>query len=158
MAREKGPVIQLLDLYSKFGFEFDHIYGFEMKFTDPVHVYRNQIPEKYMHSFHWVNVAVESDPDSKMNPLKSIVNKFDKDDFVVVKLDIDFGLIEVPLAKQIYESDELREKIDQFYFEHHVNMKEMARWWTRSMNGTVKDSMELFYGLRQKGVASHFWV
>ncbi|GFH48575.1 hypothetical protein CTEN210_05051 [Chaetoceros tenuissimus] len=158
LARESGPVIKLLDLYSKFGFEFDHIYGYEMKFRDPNLVYKNQLPQKYMHSFHWINVAVEKDPDSSMNPLKSIVSQFDEDDFIVVKLDIDHGSTEVPLAKQILNSNELNAKIDQFYFEHHVNMKEMVGWWQLTMNGTVKDSMELFYGLRSKGIASHFWV
>ena len=158
MARESGPVIKLLDLYSKFGFEFDHIYGYEIKFTDPVHVYEKQLPEKYMHSFHWINVAVDKDPESKMNPLKSIISQFDEDDFIVVKLDIDHGPTEVPLAKQIYNSDELIAKIDQFYFEQHVNMKEVSPYWSSSMKGTVKESMKLFHGLRSKGVASHFWV
>lgn len=121
-------------------------------------MYENQLPEKYMHSFHWINVAVDKDPESKMNPLKSIISQFDEDDFIVVKLDIDHAPTEVPLAKQIYNSNELITKIDQFYFEQHVNMKEIARWWKSSMNGTVKESLELFHGLRQKGVASHFWV
>lgn len=158
LARESGPVIKLLDLYSKFGFEFDHIYGYEMKFTDPTHVYKKQLPKKYMHSFHWINVAVEKETDSVMNPLTSILSHFDEDDFIVVKLDIDHGPTELPLARQIFESDVLIAKIDQFYFEHHVNMKEIAKYWSHSMNGTVKDSFELFHGLRKKGVASHFWV
>ncbi|GFH59577.1 hypothetical protein CTEN210_16053 [Chaetoceros tenuissimus] len=158
LARENGPVIKLLDLYSKFGFEFDHIYGFDIKFTDPVTVYGEQLPEKYMASFHWINVAVDADPESKMNPLKSILSQFDEDDFIVVKLDIDHAPTEVPLAHQIYNSDDLLAKIDHFYFEQHVNMEEMAPAWQESMEGTVKESMELFHGLRSKGVASHFWI
>lgn len=111
-----------------------------------------------MHSFHWINVAVDKGPESKMNPLKSIISQFDEDGLIVVKLDIHHAPTEVPLAKQIYNSNELIAKIDQFYFEQHVNMKEIAPWWSYTMNGTVKESMELFHGLRQKGVASHFWV
>jgi hypothetical protein len=57
LARENGPVIQLLDLYEKFGFVFDHIYGFELKFVDPNKVYRDQLPAKYMSSFHWINAG-----------------------------------------------------------------------------------------------------
>ena len=105
-----------------------------------------------------VLLMVDKDPESKMNPLKSIISQFDEDDFIVVKLDIDHTPTEVPLAKQIYNSNELIAKIDQFYFEQHVNMKEIARCWKSSMSGTVKESMELFHGLRQKGVTSHFWV
>lgn len=129
-----------------------------MKFTDPNHVYKKQLPKKYMHSFHWINVAVEKEVDSIMNPLTSILSHFDEDDFIVVKLDVDHGQTELPLARQIFESDDLISKIDQFYFEHHVKMKEMALYWRRTMNGTVKESIELFHGLRKKGVASHFWV
>lgn len=93
-----------------------------------------------------------------MNPLKSIVAKYTKDDFVVVKLDIDTSHIEVPLAKQLLEDDSLHEIVDQFYFEHHVKLQELARYWGRSMSGTIKDSFDLMNGLRKKGIASHFWV
>ena len=33
------PIITLLELYEKFGFEFDHIYGFEISFANPKRVY-----------------------------------------------------------------------------------------------------------------------
>jgi len=64
LARENGPVIQLLDLYEKFGFVFDHIYGFELKFVEPSKVYREQLPPKYMSSFHWINAGMLSTIDT----------------------------------------------------------------------------------------------
>jgi hypothetical protein len=47
--------------------------------------------------------------------------------------------------------------VDQFYFEHYVHLKELAWSWRRSMNGTMKDSLDLFAGLRSKGIPAHFW-
>lgn len=96
----------------------------------------------------------------RLNPLDSILTKFNEDDFVVVKLDVDTSSIEVPLAKQLLNGgpDGIYHKlVDQFYFEHHVHLGELARWWSSSMNGTVKESLDLFYNLRRKGIPSHFW-
>jgi hypothetical protein len=152
------PIMTLLKEYEKFGFQFDHVYAFEVTKTEPDKVYNNLLPAQYFPSYHWINTGVSADPKDKMNPLKSIVAKYTKDDFVVVKLDIDTSHIEVPLAKQLLEDDSLHEIVDQFYFEHHVKLQELARSWGRSMSGTIKDSFDLMNGLRKKGIASHFWV
>lgn len=47
--------------------------------------------------------------------------------------------------------------VDELYFEHHVHLGELSPYWGSSMSGTVKDSMELFYNRRKKGIAAHFW-
>ena len=96
-----------------------------------------------------------------MNPLQSILKKFNEDDFIVFKLDIDRPGVEVPLAKQILEDKDgvYHKLIDQFYFEYHVAMREMRDLWLETMmEGTMQESFELFHGLRKKGIASHFWV
>jgi hypothetical protein len=153
------PIIWLIKLYEKFGFYFDHIYGFEMKFVQPQDVYGKMIPEEYMESYHWINIGVEHDENSKFNPLKSILRKFNEDDLIIVKLDIDTNSIELPLAQQLLEDkDGIYVKlIDQFYFEHHVHLQELRPYWRSSMSGTIKDSLELFHGLRKKGIPAHFW-
>ena len=43
------------------------------------------------------------------------------------------------------------------YFEHHVHLGERAPWWGGSMKGTVQESLDLFGGLREKGIPAHFW-
>lgn len=154
------PIVNLMAVYEKFGFHFDHIYAFEMKFTAPEKVYQELLPEKYFSAYHWINVGVNHQEGHKMNPLNSILQGFDEDDFIVVKLDIDTSSIEVPLAKQLLKGGEngtYHKLIDQFYFEHHVHLGELAGSWGGSMEGTVKDSLELFYGLREKGIPAHFW-
>ena len=42
---------------------------------------------------------METDPESKMNPLYSILKKFNKDDLIIIKLDIDTPELELPLTK-----------------------------------------------------------
>jgi hypothetical protein len=66
----------------------------------------------------------------------------------------------VPLVKQILEDKDgvYGKLIDQFYFEHHVKMSEMRPFWKKTAEGTVKDTLDLFYGLREKGIPAHFWV
>lgn len=155
---KENPILYLLRIYKQFGIQFDHIYGFEAKFTSPDQVYQSLLPEEYLSSYHWINTGVQSDKEGKLNPLHSILRKFTEDDFVVIKLDIDTASIELPLARQLLQDQSLAKLVDQFYFEHHVHMKEMARIWRSAMQGSLRDTFELFHGLRQHGVPAHFWI
>ena len=154
-------MIDLINTYKKFGFYFDHIYGFEANFQEPGMLFKDLLPVDLIPSYHWINTGVMAGKDDKMNPLYSIVDKFEEDDFVVVKLDIDTDEIEVPLANQLLADEKLHKLVDQFYFEHHVHMKEMKNWWGRHNHwrnaGSLKDTFELMNGLRNKGVPAHFW-
>lgn len=152
-----SPAMYVTKLYSKFGFKFDHIYAFEMAPKDPKMVYE-RLPEELYPSYHWINVGVSHNTTSKYNPFISILKHYNKDDFVVVKLDIDTSWIEVPLAYQLLEDANLLEIVDHFYFEHHVHLAELAGSWGGSMRGTVEESLQLFRALREKGVAAHSWV
>jgi hypothetical protein len=156
-AGETSPAVYLTELYRKFGFTFDHIYAYEVTPKEPANVFK-KVPEHLMAAYHWINVGVETDPRSSLNPLKMILENFNEDDFIVIKLDIDTSFIEVPLAKQLLNDTALHKLVDQFYFEHHVMMRELTRNWGSSMKGSVRDSIELFIGLREAGVAAHSWV
>jgi hypothetical protein len=105
-----------------------------------------------------LNKGVSADKENKMDPLYSILDKFNEDDLIVVKLDIDTPDIEVPLANQLLADAALKKMVDHFYFEHHVHMLEIAPWWSTSMRGSIQSSFELMNGLCKDGVASHFWV
>lgn len=154
------PIVTLLSLYEKFGFHFDHIYAFEINHIDPKRVFEDLLPEKYLKSYHWINTGVSHEERHRMNPLNSILSKFTEDDFVIVKLDIDTSSVEVPLVRQLLEGGPggiYHSLVDQFYFEHHVHLGELHRYWGKSMNGTVKESLEIFYALREKGIPAHYW-
>jgi hypothetical protein len=152
-----SPAVYLTELYRKFGFSFDHIYAYEVTPKEPASVFK-KVPEHLMAAYHWINVGVETDLKSSLNPLKMILENFNEDDFIVVKLDIDTSFIEVPLANQLLTDTKLHGLVDQFYFEHHVMLGELADSWSASMKGSVRDSLELFIGLREAGVPAHSWV
>lgn len=52
-----NPVGWLLGEYEKFGFIFDHIYAFEIKFTKPEDVFGHLLADKYFAAYHWMNVG-----------------------------------------------------------------------------------------------------
>lgn len=150
------PIYYLLDLYKKFGITFDHIYAFELKKKDPEDVYK-AIPDSLMTSYHWINVGISPKVGDKLNPFHSILHQFNKNDFVVVKLDVDTASVEVPLAFQLLNDTSVHSVVDQFYFEHHVHAFPISENWRTSMRGSIKDTFELFTSLRKSGIPSHFW-
>lgn len=152
-----SPALYLMDLFRRFGFPFDHIYAFELTPTEPAEVYKN-LPPHWVSAYHWINVGVSVEPGNPLNPFTIIKNNFDKDDLIIVKLDIDTPNLEMALVQQLLDDDELASLVDQFYFEHHVGLRELQRQWGDDVQGTVKDSLDLFHKLRQKGVPAHFWV
>jgi|EP01082_Thalassiosira_pseudonana_P005611 hypothetical protein len=153
---ESQPAIYINKIYGKFGFNFDHIYAYEITKKDPSNVFE-LIPAELQASWHWVNVGVDSRPGSKMNPFTTITNHFSPDDFVVVKLDVDTPAVENLLARQLRDDPKLLELVDQFYFEDHVKQKELKKSWGESAEGSVAESLELMASMREKGVASHYW-
>lgn len=99
---------------------------------------------------------------NKLNPLHSILKKFNKDDFVVVKLAIDTAAVELPLLRQLLQDKDgiYSKTIDQFYFEHHYHLGELAPYWASGQpnmcNGTVAESLEMFSNLRENGIPAHY--
>ena len=155
---KSAPALRLLRLYEKFGFVFDHIYGYELNHHDADGVYR-AIPDDLKASYHWYNVGVDASRDGTYrNPFAMIADSFRPDDFVVVKLDIDSTVIENPLAEQLSTDPVLRSIVDVFYYEHHVALKELAIPWGHDVAGSMQQSMELFRDLRKHGIAAHYWI
>jgi hypothetical protein len=152
-----SPTLSLYSLYHKFGLQFDHIYAYEKTRADPDRVF-SLLPKQYLPAYHWINVGVNKTVGDYLNPFTTILQKFTPDDLIIVKLDIDTSWLELPLAQQLLNDEKLHNLVDHFYFEHHVFMKEIEHAWKSSMSGSVKESLKLFTGLRQQGVASHSWV
>lgn len=150
-----NPPLYLLEMFRKFGFPFDHIYAFEVTPITPENVY-SQLPKEYIHAYHWINLPVSTDADSKQNPLKILLNNFNENDMIVVKLDIDTPEVEMTMVQQILDDERYDTLIDHFYFEQHVFLNEMAVTWV-DMKDSVLNSLKLFQRLREKGIASHYW-
>ena len=150
------PAVYLTKIYEKFGMPFDHIYAYEITPQEPAKVYE-LIPDSLKAAYHWINVGVDPTEGASMNPFTMLLSKFNVEDLIIVKLDVDTPAVEIPLAYQLLNNPRLGNLVDQFYFEHHVHLKELAPSWQKSMNGSVKDSLYLFSELRQMGIAAHYW-
>jgi hypothetical protein len=77
---EAMPVVYLTEIYQKFGFHWDHIYAYEATKTEPAHVFQ-KVPEKLMHAYHWINVGVDPDKNSKLNPWNMLLQEYNEDEF-----------------------------------------------------------------------------
>jgi hypothetical protein len=155
---QKTPAIYLTSIYEKFGIVFDHIYAYEIRNKSPDEVFK-LVPDNLRSAYHWINIGVSAKKGSHANPLTMLLDSFNKNDFIVIKLDIDTAPIEVPLAKQLMENPNVfNGLVDAFYFEHHVALKELSSDWGRSTSGSVHDSLDLFTKLRQSGIPAHSWV
>ena len=149
----------ILDLYRRFGIKFDHIYAYEMRPHDTAQVFA-QVPEAYEAAYHWINLGVAADPNSRQNPFRMLKQNYNEDDLVIVKLDVDTPDLERKLAEQSKSDPALAKLIDHFYFEHHVHQAELKHAWGRGagITETVAESLELFSQIRQQGIPAHFWV
>lgn len=152
-----SPAIYLTNIYQRFGFHFDHIYAFEISRKEPDQVF-GRVPKDLFAAYHWINVGVSHDQDSMQNPWNMILDTYNEDDMVVIKLDIDTSVIEVALTQQLLQNPELMKLVDAFYFEHHVRLAELSPYWGGSMSGSLYGSIKLFTDLRRAGIDAHSWV
>ena len=131
--KDYQPIMFYLNLFKKFGFTFDHIYGFEKEFTDPELLYDKLISQDLLSSYHWINAPVNMEKGYRLNPFDTILREYTKDGFVIVKLDVDTHAVEIPLTYQLRDDKSLKNLVDVFLFEYHVIMADMVYWWTTSM-------------------------
>ena len=69
------------------------------------------------------------------------------------------GRVEEELVRPLISSPDLMALIDDFYWEHHVNIEPMNRWWkTHDSPLRMNDSLVLFTTLRSAGVRAHSWT
>ena len=141
--------------FSRMGIHFDHVYVWEATPTTTADYYAGA-PADALHRVHFFNWPVTTEIDNDANPF-TLVKKFaTPEDFVVVKLDIDTPSIENALANQLLGDRELQLLVDEFYFEHHVHMKDFV-WPEGTMDGTLMDSYRIFTQLRNAGITAHSW-
>mmetsp|Transcript_3245 Transcript_3245/g.4951 ORF Transcript_3245/g.4951 Transcript_3245/m.4951 type:complete len:371 (-) Transcript_3245:61-1173(-) len=156
-----SPAIRAIEKYRRNGIHFDHIYAYEIKKWETEVVYKT-IPTHMQGPLHWINTGVTGEKDHKHNPWTMLKENFGPGDFVVVKLDIDTVSVEMPLFEQLLKDPELQELVDVFYFEHHIKMDEMQRFWgphdSGLTKGSIYQSLHLFGHLRKAGVAAHYWI
>jgi hypothetical protein len=89
-----------------------------------------------------------------------ILSETTPSDFVVLKIDIDNWKVEEKFVQQILDFPEISARIDEMYWEHHVNFHPMNTYWGASVHDSFKmvDSIKIFEKLRNLGIRAHSWV
>ena len=149
-----------VDAYNISNIGFDRILCWEANHMEPKKIYHH-IPRKVLGKISYFNIPVTAEKESEKNPLTIMKDVATTEDFVVIKIDIDAPLIELPLIHEIINDPVLRELIDELYFEHHVHGSPMVHlgWGGQmSVNETLISSYEIFSKLRELGVRAHSWV
>lgn len=147
-----------VDRYQKLGLSFDWLVSYEYEKMDPDQIYADVPPDLLPHYIYY-NKGVEKAPDGKWNPWRILRGMgVTRNDYVVVKLDIDTPEIENDLADQVLSDPRNTVLVDEFFYEHHTNTKSMHQWWhTENSTILVKDTYKNFTALRSKGVRMHSW-
>jgi hypothetical protein len=148
----------LVEAYKRRGIVFDRILLWEATPHNGTAVF-DQVPRELHAAYQYINIPVSAERGDPGNPLEILKAITTTDDFVAVKLDIDTPLIENELVQQVLEDTGIWSRIDEFYFEQHVNFKPMRVYWGGDIETgmTLATSYELFSQLRQRGVRAHGW-
>jgi hypothetical protein len=118
------------------------------------------IPDHLHAHYRWLNYPVNASLASWRNPLNILLAKVRPDDTVLVKIDFDTSILEAQLVDTILQFPELFHTIDELFYEHHVRMPYMYRYWRGMYNAslTITDSIDVFRELRRRGIRAHSWV
>ena len=147
----------VVDRFARFGIRFDRIFMFEYTTYAPKKIF-SDLSHEMLSTISYFNVGVEASKNSSFNPWNVLKSIAKADDFVVVKLDIDTPNIENALIDQVIQDDSISSIIDEMFYEHHVNIKAMHRFWhTERSRLTLNDSYSIFRQLREKGIRMHSW-
>jgi hypothetical protein len=131
----------------------DHIIAFEAAQYPPLSYWR-EIPDDIIGKLTFINTGV--DTTGKFNPWNILKSIAKPEDYVIIKLDINTPTIEIELANQVVNDTSISSLIDEMFFEMHVTVNEMIRYWGPSP-GELKDSYILFRKLRELGIRIHSW-
>jgi hypothetical protein len=136
---------------------FDRIIAFEAVQIPPDMVF-HKLPRSMIGRFNYVNLPISANPGDRTHPWSILLSVAKPEDYVVVKLDIDAPHVELPLVLQLVNNATFRAVVDEFFFEHHVNVRAMhMHWGMWSSSVRLRHSYDLFRSLRNSGLRAHSW-
>lgn len=145
----------LVDEYQKRGVVIDEVFVWEAKKQPD---YFSHVPDEMKKKIHYFDgVPVVHDENSPNNPVTRLATECSEEDFCVLKLDIDVPKLETTLVQQLFDGA-AKGKVDEFFFEHHVNGRMAKYAWGGGVMGKVSDSYEALVRLREIGIRAHSWV
>lgn len=153
------PSLPLLQaIYRQGCIRFDGIWAWEARPKDPARWWK-YVPNATRKVLRFTNRPV-----SLEGFFSALQQEARRDDFVVVKLDIDHPALEMAIVHEIAARKHLSSLIDELLFEYHVNLRMLSKSSTAlavqqatgMSNSTVREAVRLMQRLRERGIRSHF--
>ena len=135
---------------------WDGIYCWESSPVNAEQVWA-EIPGNLKPVYHWYNIPVNPAVNHSDNALEYIAKVARPEDWVVLKIDIDNSDVEMQLLERILQDTTISSLIDELFFEHHVDVEPMLKYWGRNPL-KLSDTYTLFHRLRNLGILAHSWV
>jgi len=141
--------------YENRGVQFDRMLMWEGKKYSREKIWT--FPRKYTASFQYFNMFAALHPNSEGNPLRVLSKFARKEDFVMVKLDIDQAA-EIFMVWALLEDPNISAVIDEFFFEHHTTVLSMRDLWRNGdVACNITETYNIFLQLRNMGIRAHSW-
>jgi len=150
----------LFQWYQSRGIEFEHVFAWE---PSKKGANFDGVPAELYPTLHYYPHGVVSEIGDKQNPLTIIKKLCRPKDIVIFKLDIDSPRIEQALMKQVLSDPELRNLVDEFYYEMHVcnNVMKLHALGCSKKDGETPFRVNEWYDValpaRRAGIRMHFW-
>ena len=148
-----------MDTYASRGFHFDRILAWEAQRHAPQDIFA-QYPTDVFGRVSYYNIPADPEEGARGNPLRVLKQLTRKEDFVVIKIDIDNDPVELAFIQQILHDPAISELIDELYFEHHVSGHPLHKesWGAAQKLMNMSQSYTIFSRLRELGIRAHSWV
>ena len=160
--------------FAESGVHFERIFAWEARGYSARTLWQT-IPPEMVPTLSYYNVPCEVAPNSSHNPWRVLGAVATKQDYVVVKIDVDHQATELALVEQLLSgSSPASGLVDEIFWEHHVAGSVVAcptLWGCGHGNGwekmrfnksdereTLFGSYSLFSTLRARGIRAHSWV
>ena len=133
-----------------------HYWAFEADVKQPSEIWKT-IPPDLLARYTYINIPVSADPKHRNYPWNFLEQIARPEDYVIIKVDIDTPDIENPIVDHLLTNPKYLKLIDEFFYEHHVDVEPMHQWWGSGQNIYLADSYRIFTEFRKSGVRSHYW-
>lgn len=141
-----------VDKYKQRGVVFDEIWCWEATPTE-AQTYWQSVPEEYVAKVHFYNTFATHGLHASA-PLGILQGKYQKGDYVVVKLDIDNDALEDQILHGLLE---LRHAVGELFFEKHFDNEEMHPYFGDDLKTGLHETLKLFQQFRRVGARLHYW-
>jgi hypothetical protein len=132
----RGPSLPLFQrLYARQCIHFDHMWGWEATPHDP-REWWSHVPPEVRPKLTFINKPVVNGEGPELDPLLAIAKEARREDFVVLKLDIDTFHVERKIVREIMTNARGTNAswlIDELFFEYHFALAERGRHLVRSV-------------------------